>query len=113
MRLSPHRPLTLVALVAAAALAVAQPPPPPPNGGANPPPLKQNQPPPGDGDRRNRPRAAAGQLPMMDGIDMPEIVPVTEEPVTASGDIDLWRARIAARRAKEQPASASPGSAPR
>ena len=100
MRLSPHRPIMLAALLAVAAFAAAQPPPPPPNGGANPPPPKQNQPPPDDRDRRNRPRAAATQLPMMDGADMPEIETVSEEPVTSSGNVDLWRARIAERRTK-------------
>jgi hypothetical protein len=113
MRLSMHRPIAFTALLAVAALAAAQGPPPPPNGGANPPPPKQN-PPPG-GDRRNpsRPRAAGTPLPMMNGAEMPELAPTTEEPVTSSGNVDLWRARIAERRAKQEQATASGGASPR
>jgi hypothetical protein len=111
MRLLSHRPLILAALLAGAVLAAAQPPPPSPNG---PPPAKQSQPPPAEGpDRRTRPRPAVGQLPMMDGVDMPEVAQTTEEPVTASGNVDLWRARIAERRAKQQVAVTSGGATPR
>lgn len=113
MRLSLLRPVALGTLLAAAAFAAAQGPP-PPNGGANPPPPKQN-PPPEEGDRRDprRPRAAAAQLPTMNGVDMPELAPVTEEPVTSSGNVDLWRARIADRRARREAAATSDGAAPR
>ena len=115
MRLSLHRSIAFGALLAAAALAGAQGPPPPPNGGANQPPPKQNPPPANEGNRRNpnRPRAAATPLPMMNGAEMPEMAPATEEPVTASGNVDLWRARIAERRAKHEQAATSGGAAPR
>lgn len=112
MRLSPHRSLAFMTALALAALAAAQPPP-PPYGGANQPPPKQN--PPAGEDRRNpnRPRVAAGQLPMMNGADMPELTPAIEEPVTASGNVDLWRTRIAERRAKQEQAATSGVAAPR
>lgn len=114
MRLSLQRPIAVGALLAAAALAAAQAPP-PPNGGTNQPPPKQSQMLREEGDRRNprRPRAAATGLPMMNGGEMPELATTTEEPVTASGNIDLWRARIAERRAKQEQAAASDGAAPR
>ncbi len=114
MRLSLHRSIAFCALLAAAALAAAQGPP-PPNGGANQPPPKQNPPPDGEGDRRNpnRPRPAAAPLPMMNGAEMPELAPPTEEAVTSTGDVDLWRARIAERRAKQEQGATSGGAAPR
>jgi hypothetical protein len=102
MRPLSHRPLILAALLAGAAQAAAQPP--PPNG---PPQPKQSQSPPADGpDRRARPRPAVGQLPIMDGVEMPEVTQAIEEAVTASGNVDLWRARIAERRARQQAATA-------
>lgn len=112
------RPLILSALVAGAGLALAQPPPPPPPpGGGALPPLKQKQVADDerDDDREgpSRPRGVGAPLPMMNGVEMPEMETATEVPVTASGNIDLWRARIAERRARQESAATSSGAMPR
>ncbi len=104
MRLSPVHILALSALIAAAGIAIAQPPPPPPpgSGDGSLPPLKQKQISEG-GDRSNqpRPRRAGAPMPAMTGAAMPEVESTVEEPVTASGNIDLWRARIAEQRSRK------------
>jgi len=108
------RALILTSCVAGAGLALAQPPPP---GGGSPPPIKQKQlaDEERDADRQGppRPRRAGTPMPMMNGVEMPEMEPATEDPVTGSGNIDLWRARIAARRARQEPAATSSGGSPR
>lgn len=112
------RALILSVLVAGAGFALAQPPPPPPpSGGGSLPPLKQKQladeERDGDRDGPPRPRRAGAPLPMMNGVEMPEMEAATEEPVTASGNIDLWRARIAERRARQESTATSSGGTPR
>lgn len=113
------RALLLPVLVAGTGLAAAQPPTPPGGGpgSGSLPPLKQKQigDEERDGDRQGqpRPRRAGAPLPSMNGLDMSAMEPPTEEPVTASGNIDLWRARLAERRARQDSAATSSGGAPR
>jgi hypothetical protein len=116
--LSYLRAFVLSVMAAGAGLAIAQPPPSPPGGGpggGSLPPFKQKQTSDQDGDRRDqpRPRRAGAPLPTMNGVEMPEMESVTEEPVTASGNIELWRARIAERRARLNAAATSNGGSPR
>ena len=102
MRLSPVRILISASLVAFAAFAGAQPPPPPGGGPGAPPPPKQGPPGAGDGDGERRPprRGLRGDaMPDMSPVEPPEMVPPAEQPVTGSGNADLWAERLAARRA--------------
>jgi hypothetical protein len=54
-----------------------------------------------DGDRARPARRApgSGALPDMTPVEPPDMVEPAEEPVTGSGNYDLWADRIAARRA--------------
>ena len=105
MRLSPVHILAVSALIATAGIAIAQPPPPPPpgSGDGSLPPLKQKQISEEGGDRSDqpRPRRTGAPMPVMNGVEMREVEYTVEEPVTSSGNIDLWRARIAEQRARK------------
>ena len=102
MRLSPARILASASLVAFAALAGAQPP--PGDGPGAPPPPKQGPPGAGagdgDGERRPPRRGVRGDaMPDMSPVEPPDMVPPADQPVTGSGNTDLWAERLAARRA--------------
>ena len=117
MRLPRPYALIFPAFAVAAGVAVAQPPPPPGSGpgGGSLPPLKQKQAAEEDaGDRpdRPRPRRASAPMSMMNGVEMTTVESAAEEPVTASGNVDLWRARIAEQRARQERAIATSGDAP-
>lgn len=91
-------PLLLIGGAVAAAQPSGAPGAPPPKqgpAGADDPERDRRGPPPG-------PRATS-HLPDMSPVDLPAMVPLADQHVTASGNFELWAARIAARRRASAP----------